>query len=129
MPKVMGKKQAEKKKNKIDSSKKSEEKTKKIPEKEYEKKVIELSKKGLTAEKIGEELKKQDIHSKEYTRKISKILGENYINPDLKNVKEKLERIEKHVKKNKQDKRALREKSRIFSQIRKIKKYLKLPLK
>jgi len=38
----------------------------------------------------------------------------------------KLQRIEDHSQKNKQDKRAIRERSRIFSQIRKIKKYQKL---
>ena len=129
MPKAIEKKQAEKKEIKTNNSKKPEQRVKKISEKEYEEKVIELSKKGLTTEKIGEELKKQGIHSKEYPKKISKILGDEYTNPDMKNVEKKLERIEKHVKNNKQDKRAIREKSRIFSQIRKIKKYLKLPLK
>jgi len=46
-------------------------------------------------------------------------------NSDLKNVEEKLEKIEKHLKNNKQDKRAMRERSRVFSQVRKIKKYQK----
>ena len=59
---------------------------------------------------------------------ISKILKEKglYTNPDLKNVEEKLKRIEKHAEKNKQDKRAIRERSRVFSHVRKIKKYNKL---
>lgn len=109
--------------------KKSEKKQEKIPKKltpeEYEKKVIELADKGLTSEKIGEELKKQGIYSIEYNRKISKILIGKYINPDLKNTEEKLKKIEKHIEKNKQDKRAKRERSRVFSQVRKIKKYLK----
>ena len=125
MPKV---KEA-KKETETKSLQKTEKKTKKVSEKEFEKKVMELSKKGLTSEKIGEELKKQNIHSKDYSKKISKILGDKYADPEITNVKTKLERIEKHVKNNKQDKRALREKSRIFSQLRKIKKYLKLPLK
>jgi len=99
-----------------------EEKTK-ISQAEFEKKVIELAKKGLTSEKIGEELRQQGIHSKEYNKKISKILGGRYINPDLKNVGEKLERVKKHHEKNKQDKRAMREKDRIFAQLRKLKKY------
>lgn len=107
---------------------KNEDKTEeleKISEKEFEKQVVALAKTGLTAEKIGEELKKQKIHSKEYPRKISQILKEKnlYVLPDLKNLEEQFEKVEKHSKKNKQDKRALREKSRIFSQIRKIKKY------
>ena len=100
-------------------------KPKKLAQLAFEKKVIELADKGLTSEKIGEELKKQEIHPKDYNKKISKILKEKgkYINPDLKNVEEKLEKIKKHFEKNKNDKRAGREKDRIFSQLRKFKKY------
>jgi ribosomal protein S15P/S13E len=105
--------------------KKQEEAPKKLTIEEYEKRVLSLADKGLTSEKIGEELKREGIHSKEYEKKISKILKEKYINPDLKNCEEKLIKIEEHLKKNKQDKKAKRERSRIFSQIRKIKKYLK----
>lgn len=93
---------------------------------DYEKKVLELADKGLTSEKIGEELRKQEIHPKEYDKKISKILGDKYINPDLKNVETKLERIKTHFEKNKQDKRAMREKDRVFAQLRKLKKYFKV---
>lgn len=99
----------------------------KISQEEFEKRVLELADKGLTAEKIGEELKKEEIYSKDYHKKISKILKEKnkYINPDKKNIEEKVEKIKKHYEKNKQDKRAMREKDRIFAQLRKIKKYLK----
>jgi ribosomal protein S15P/S13E len=107
------------------SEKKQEEIVKKLTLEEYEHKVIELTDKGLTAEKIGEELKKHGIHSKDYNKKISDILKDKYISPDLKNTEEKLKKIEKHLEKNKQDKKAKRERSRVFSQIRKIKKYLK----
>jgi len=101
------------------------ESSEKITLKEFEKMVIDFAKKGLTSEKIGEELRKQKIHPQEYGKKISKILRENnlYVSPDLKNVEEKFNRIKTHFDKNKQDKRALNEKSRVFSQIRKIKKY------
>lgn len=108
---------------------KKEKPKEKLTESEFEKKVLELNKKGLTSEKIGEELRKQNIHPKEYSKKISKILGENYVDPELKNIENKLGKIENHVKKNKQDKRALREKSRVFSQLRKRKIYMKVPLK
>jgi ribosomal protein S15P/S13E len=117
------------------SKEKSEEKnpekkvvTKKLSSSDFEKKVLELAKKGLTSEKIGEALKKEKIYSKDYAKKISKILKEKntYVNPDLQNVQNKLERISTHFEKNKQDKRALREKSRIFSQLRKLKKYHKV---
>lgn len=106
---------------------KKPEKIKKLSPAEFEKKVLELEAKGLTSEKIGEKLRKERIHPKEYEKKISKILKEKgkYIRPDYKNIQEKLERIEKHYEKNKQDKRAKREKTRIFSQLRKIKKYFK----
>ena len=113
------------------SEEKSSEKkvaTKKLDQVEFEKKVLELAKKGLTSEKIGEALKREKIYSKNYDKKISKILKENdsYLNPDLQNVETKLERISVHFEKNKQDKRALREKSRVFSQLRKLKKYHKV---
>ena len=113
--------------------KKSEEKPEKKAKKEklteadFEKKVIELAKKDLTTEKIGEELRKQGIHPKDFSKKISRILKEKklYQNPTLKNLEEKLSRIKEHYEKNKGDKRAMREKERIFSQIRKTKRYLK----
>ncbi len=103
----------------------SEKATKKVSQKEYEKQVLELAEKGLTSEKIGQTLRQKGIHPNDFQKKISKILKENnkYINPDLKNVEVKLEAIKKHYDKNKQDKRAKREKDRIFSQLRKLKKY------
>ena len=106
--------------------KKSEKK--KISQSEFESKVIELAKKNLTSEKIGEELRQQGIHSKEYDKKISKILKEKniYTNPDLKNVEIKLEKVKKHYGENKQDKRSMREKDRIFAQLRKLKKYFQV---
>jgi ribosomal protein S15P/S13E len=109
---------------KIKSEKKV--KPKKISQKEFEKKIMELANKGLTSEKIGEELRQQGIHPKEYDKKISKILKDKYIIPDLKNVEEKLERVKKHYEKNKQDKKAMREKDRIFAQFRKLKNYFKI---
>ena len=104
------------------------EKTKKVTQIEFERKVLELAKKGLTSEKIGEELRKQEIHPKEFEKKISKILKEKekYTNPDLKNVEKKLEKIKTHYSKNKQDKRAMREKDRVFAQLRKLKEYFKV---
>ena len=105
---------------------KEDKKPKKISQQEFEKKVLDLAEKGLTSEKIGETLRKQGIHPQEFSGKISKILGEKYINPDLKNVSKKLEKIKTHYSKNKQDKRAMREKDKIFAQLRKLKKYFKL---
>lgn len=104
---------------------KKTEKPKKVAKPEYEKMVIEMAKGGLTSEKIGEKLRQMGIHPQEYGEKISKILKEKdlYVNADMKNVEEKLEKIKKHYAQNKQDKRAMREKDRIFSQLRKLKRY------
>jgi len=101
---------------------------KRITQEEYEKKVLELAGEGFTAEKIGEQLRKQGIHTKEYDKKISKVLKEKgkYINPDLKNIEEKLEKIRKHYEKNKQDKRSMRDRDVTAAKLRKIKKYHKL---
>ncbi len=123
-----------KSRNKIRESSLEKEKTeniKKLSQEEFEKKVLELSEKGLTSEKIGEELRQQGIHPKEYIKKISQILKEKnkYTNPDLKNLEEKLKKITVHSEKNKQDKRAMREKERIFAHIRKLKKYLNVPIR
>lgn len=101
---------------------------KKISDDEFEKIVLELANNGLTSEKIGENLRKQGIHGKEHGKKISKILKEKnlYENPDIKNIEKKLSGILKHLEKNKQDKRAMREKDRIFAHLRKLKKYFKI---
>lgn len=110
----------------VEEPTKKVEKPKKISQKEYEKKILDLSKKGLTAEKIGSELKKEGIHPQEFEGKISKILGKDYVDPELKNIEKKLEGLEKHMKKNIQDKKALREKSRVFSQRKSRREYLQL---
>lgn len=106
-------------------------KPEKISEKEFEKKIVEFAEKGMTAEKIGDALKKQEIHSKEFPKKISAILKEKnlYTEPELKNIEEKLKKVEEHLQKNKQDKLAKREKDRFASKLRKVKKHLKIPLK
>jgi len=99
-------------------------KNKKISKEEFEKRVLELAEKGLTAEKIGETLRKEGIHSKEFGKKISKILENKYINPDEKNISQKLEKLEKHFAKNKKDKRAMRDRERISAKLRRLRKYL-----
>ena len=113
---------------KVKTPKKKKSTSKKVAKEEFEKRTLELAGQGLTAEKIGETLRQEGIHSKEHSIKISKILKSHnlYTDPELKNVGAKLERIKKHFEKNKQDKRSVREKERVFSQVRKIKKYLNL---
>jgi len=109
----------------LEETSKEKTKSKKVSEAEYEKETIELAKTGLTAEKIGEKLRQKGIHPSDYSKKISKILKEKnlYVNPDLKNVGEKLEKIKAHYSKNKQDKKAMREKDRIFSHNKKLVEY------
>jgi ribosomal protein S15P/S13E len=115
----------------VEKKPKKETKSKKITQAEFEKKVLDLAKQGLTAEKIGETLRKQGIHPQEYTKKISKILKEAniYTEPNLKNIETRLARIQKHYSKHSQDKRAMREKDRVFAQLRKVKKHTNIPLK
>jgi ribosomal protein S15P/S13E len=107
--------------------KKAEEgkKSRRLSQEAFEKKVIELSEKGLTSEKIGETLRKQGIHPKEFEKKISKVLGNRYINPDEKNIQEKFVKIEKHLEKNRKDKRAMRDKEKVSAKLRRLRKYLK----
>jgi len=104
--------------------KKVKKESQKLSEAEFEKKVLELAEKGLTSEKIGQALRDEGIHPKEHNAKISKILKKHkkYVNPDLKNIEEKLEAIKKHYAKNHQDKRAMREKDRVFAQLRILKR-------
>lgn len=98
---------------------------KSLSDAEFEKKVIELAKTGLTSEKIGEALRKEGIHPKEHGKKISRILKEKdmYVNSDLENVENKLNRIKSHYEKNKQDKRALKDRERVFGKFRKLSTY------
>ena len=75
---------------------------------DIEKEIIELAEKGLTAEKIGLILKqKNNIKNvkKETGKSIYMILKENnlYIDADTKNIKEKIEQLNKHLTKNKHD--------------------------
>jgi len=110
------------------TQKKAEKKeAKKLEEKEYEKQVLALAEKGLTSEKIGEALRKEGIHPKEYNKSISAVLKEKkvYVNADIKNISDKLSRVKLHYNKNKQDKRAKREVERLSSQLRKLKIYFK----
>jgi ribosomal protein S15P/S13E len=45
---------------------------------------------------------------------------------DIENIKRKLEKIREHYEKNKQDKKSMRERDRIFTKLRKLEKYHKV---
>ncbi len=123
MPKKSEKKESKGKAARKEKAPKTEKK--KLSASDYEKKVIELAKAGLTSEKIGETLRREGIHPSEHGKKISKILKEKdlYVNPDLKNYETKLENLKSHYEKNKQDKRALKDRERIYGKLRKLKEY------
>jgi small subunit ribosomal protein S15 len=80
----------------------------KLTESEVENIIVELAKQGTTAEKIGLILKKDNgikNFEKEYHKKISKVLRENnvYISPDKRNLSLHVEKLKKHLDKNKLD--------------------------
>jgi len=118
-------KEAEKK---AEETEKKESSHKKLTAEEYEKKVVELAKNGMISEKIGEALRKEDIHPQEYDKKISEIMREHdlYSSPDLKNIQAKLESLDKHFQNNKQDKKAKKDREKIYGNFRKLKGYFGL---
>ncbi len=122
---------SEKPKKLVGSSKKvakkvEAEKVVKLTEEEYEKRVLELGK-TLTSERIGEKLRKEHIHPKDYKKRISQILKSKnqYVNSDLKNIEKKLNTLRSHFEKNKQDKRAKRDLVRTQSKLRRLRIYFK----
>jgi len=82
----------------------------------------------LTSEKIGEALRKKGIHPSEHSIKISKILRKHglYSSPDLKNIQTKLDNLDKHFQTNKQDKKAKKDREKIYGNFRKLKGYFGL---
>ena len=95
---------------------------------DIEKTIIELAKSGMTSEKIGLVLKQRyNIKNikKEIGKRISKVLKENnlYVDADIKNIKEKLEKLKKHSEKNKHDYVAKRKIVIEASKLRRLEKY------
>jgi ribosomal protein S15P/S13E len=91
--------------------------------KEVEKLVIELGKKGMTAEKIGLILKQEHkIKNVKKEKSISKILRENnlYEDPDLKNIKLNAETLRKHLEKNRLDHPAKKALVMLDARLRKV---------
>ncbi len=93
--------------------------------KDVEKKIIELAKQGITAEKIG--LKLRDELGIPKTRllgiKIKAVLERENLwkNPEIHNIEMKKEKIEKHFEKNKHDYKSQREIVRLVSRLNKLK--------
>jgi len=82
----------------------------KLTEKEVIDLILKIAEKEPSAEKIGLILRDQygvpDV--KIYGLKISKVLGNKFIEPTSINLAKKLENVISHYKKNKQDKKAER---------------------
>lgn len=89
--------------------------------------IVSLAKKGVHSAKIGLILReKYDISKiKHLGKKVTEILKENKIEyeSDLDFVNKKINRVEEHYNKNKQDKRAKREIVRYIGLRRKLQKY------
>lgn len=118
------KKQPENAKDEAPEAKKEQ---KELTEKEYEEKVVELAKKGLTSEKIGEALRREGVHPQKHG-KISRILKAKniYQQADIENLRKKLEAITKHREKHIQDKKAMRERERIAALLKRERDYHKI---
>ena len=99
---------------------------KKLTISELKKIVLDLGRKGLTAEKIGLELKNNyNTSASQLKTKINKILKEGGIDkdPDITNLEKKIEQLKKHKSKNKHDYNTLVALSITSAKIRKLKKY------
>jgi ribosomal protein S15P/S13E len=109
------------------TTKKVEKTTERAKVEDIEAIVVDLGKKGNSPAKIGLILKeKYGVGKiKVLGKKIAKILKENNIeyDDDLSFVNKKLNKIEEHYKKNKQDKRAKREVVRFVGLRKKLEKY------
>lgn len=93
---------------------------------EIEKLIIELGKKGITAEKIGLILRDEHgFQKKKNLIKISEVLKKNnlYIQPDIQNLQKKIGTIKDHMKKNKGDVRGKRDLVRLESNLNRTKRF------
>ncbi len=93
---------------------------------DLEKKVIELAKQGLSAEKIGLKLRDElGIPSlKVFKLKVKKILETENLweDPETKNLGNKIENLKKHSEKNIHDYKAKRSAVKALSRLNKLKK-------
>jgi len=91
--------------------------------------ILKLADKGLTAEKIGLVLRDQyGIPSvKLYNIKIGQVLKEKdkFTEPSLINLQKRVDRVEEHYKKNKQDKKADISLIITKAKLKKVKDYIK----
>ena len=105
--------------------KKAEEKE--IKAGEIEKKVAELANQGLTSEKIGLILKREFKTSKASGVVIGKILKKANLfkDPDIENLRHRVEKLKKHLEKNKHDYKTKRTLAIKEAKLKKLIKYRK----
>ena len=97
-----------------------------MSEEEVKKIIIEMAKKGMTAEKIGLSLRDEHGFQNKKTKvKISQVLREAnlYVSPDIANLQKKSLILIDHIKKNKQDKKAKRDLVRIDANLKRQKAF------
>jgi len=124
----------EKANEKSEKSEKQEEKPVwlKFNDKDVEAIILKLAKQGLTAEKIGLELR--DSYgipkTKLLGKRIGQILKENnlYKDPSRLNLEKKQQMLKKHIEKNKTDQKSKRAFSIVSARILKVQKYEKKKL-
>lgn len=99
----------------------------KYTKEEVEAIILKLANKGMTSEKIGLVLRDQYgiPKAKIFGIKIKEILKEKYQDPNILNLKKKVEKINEHYKRNKQDKRAERSLTISKANLKKREDYLK----
>jgi ribosomal protein S15P/S13E len=90
--------------------------------------ILKLANKGMTAEKIGLTIRDQYgiPKTKLFGFKIKEVLKEKdkYVDPNIKNLKANLDKVEQHYKKNKGDQKAKRSLIIIKAQLKKREEYL-----
>jgi len=88
--------------------------------------ILKLANKGLSAEKIGLTLRDQYgiPKTKLYGFKIKEVMGEKYDDPNIKNLKSGIEKIEKHFKVHKHDQKAKLSLNITKAQLKKREEYL-----
>ncbi|MFW6283743.1 MAG: hypothetical protein ACOC1P_06895 [Minisyncoccales bacterium] len=90
--------------------------------------ILDLAEEGKTSEKIGLILKeKYGVYAKNFDLKIGRVLREEdkWVDPDIKNVKKKLERLEENLRESKHDYPAKQAMFQKGAKLRSLKKYRK----
>lgn len=106
---------------------KEEKKPDRIKAEELEEIIVKLAQEGNSPAKIGLILKEKHKvpKSKSLGKKIARVLRAKNIevSDEIKDIENKIKKIEEHISKNQQDKRAKRELVTNLAKLKKLKKY------